>query len=134
MHQYFGDIIEKLGEPLWWDEHAVPRYCEFSPDRLADIYAKECVLMLIACQNCGHRFKVAMSNHGYDRHYEPFSFLKNDIYKNLGFGDPPNNGCCGAGSSMTSDSIAILEFWVNDVNTMYNWVRKPEYEVLLDME
>jgi hypothetical protein len=53
MHNYYKDIISKIPEePQWFDEEAVPRYCPFTPDKLANIYADECALVLIQCQGC----------------------------------------------------------------------------------
>jgi len=129
MHQYFGDIIEKLGEPLWFDDCGYPRYCKFDPDEVSNIYAKEVALLEIACQNCGHRFKVAIHHEGYNRKYERFSWMENENYKNLGYGDPPNIRCCGSGPSMTSDEIKVLEFWSQN---MLDWIRHPEFEVNLE--
>jgi hypothetical protein len=111
MHQYYEDIISKLGNPIWWDEHAVPRYCEFSPEEVADIYAREVVYFLIECQNCGRMFRVAISNSGYDKKYEKYSLIPHILEKSIGYGDPPNIRCCGAGPTMTSDNLCVLEFW-----------------------
>ena len=57
----YRDIRSKLGTPAWFDEHGVPRYCEFRPTNLANIYATEAVLFLVGCQVCGKGFLVAMS-------------------------------------------------------------------------
>src|SRR3990167_7639810 len=62
MHHHYEDIRSLTdAEPAWFDEHAVPRYCEFGTDRLANIYAEEACLALIRCQNCGRKFRVAFS-------------------------------------------------------------------------
>jgi hypothetical protein len=63
LHTHYGDILDSVpGEPLWWDENAVPRFCEFSLDKLANIYASEAVLLLISCQiGPHHQFQAAMS-------------------------------------------------------------------------
>ena len=130
MHTNYKDILEKLGEPLWWDENAVPRYCEFSPNNLANIYACECVLMKIACQNCGTNFYVAMSNSGYDRNYKLYSF-ENDLHY-LHYGDPPNTDCCWPGASMNCEDLNILQFWKKDKESNYEWVRVPKNEIDLN--
>jgi hypothetical protein len=128
MHIDYKDITDKLGPPKWWDEHAVPRYCDFSPDEVADIYAKEVVLMKIACQDCGEIFYVAMSNPGYNRYtFEQYSFV--DILKYMHYGDPPNNGCCGAGPSMNCEDLNIVQFWKKDYKVSFDWIRVPENEV-----
>lgn len=41
MHASYSDITDRLGEPQWWDENAVPRYCEFEPARVANIYWRD---------------------------------------------------------------------------------------------
>ena len=59
------DITERIAEPpKWWDEHGVPRYAEFSPYLVANIYAEEVVLVEIACQACRSLFPVAFSSQG----------------------------------------------------------------------
>lgn len=32
MKASYDDIISRLGRPLWWDEHGVPRYDKFQPE------------------------------------------------------------------------------------------------------
>src|SRR5579875_874086 len=54
----YRDINRRLGEPLWYDEHGVPRYDPFHPD-LCGVYNDFVALMLVACQSCGRRFRVA---------------------------------------------------------------------------
>ena len=106
MNVEYQDILASLGEPLWWNEWAVPRYCAFSPQE-CDVYALEVVLMRIACQACGREFVVAMSLTMADKAWgrawpddEPPHY-----------GDPPNIGCCPAGPTMNSEHIAVLQHW-----------------------
>ena len=35
----FEDILERAGEPDWYDAEGVPRYGEFHPDNVSNIYA-----------------------------------------------------------------------------------------------
>jgi len=130
MHANYRDIIGKLGEPRWWDEHAVPRYCEFSPDRVANIYATEVALAEIACQSCGHRFRVAFS-------WSQSAWINYQIprlseilcsYGELDYGDPPNLPCCPAGPTMMSDPVGVIEFWKRDGTTKYEWKRDKTLE------
>lgn len=124
MHCDYYDITDRLGEPIWWDEHAVPRYCEFSPGETAYIYSNVAALVLIECQGCGHEFKVAFT--------ESVTCLpENRISKliqegRLHYGDPPNWDCCDAGASMNSIPIRVLEYWKNRL-------RDPEFEVDLKL-
>jgi hypothetical protein len=40
MYRRYDDILSRIAEePTWFDEHAVPRYCTFAPDQIANIYA-----------------------------------------------------------------------------------------------
>ena len=42
MNTEYDDIRALIAEPpRWWDEFAVPRYCDFHPRRAANIYARE---------------------------------------------------------------------------------------------
>ena len=130
MNNHYADIRDRIPEPpKWWDEHAVPRYCAFAPGRQADSYADRVALVEIACQNCGERFLVAMSESvarsiftdGYD--------LCLDITAGtLHYGDPPNIGCCPSGPSMNCNDLQVVEFWRREAG---EWSRDPQYEVML---
>ena len=46
MFTEYNDILKKIAEPpLWWDENRVPRYVEFAPQYIADIYSDEAALI-----------------------------------------------------------------------------------------
>ena len=60
MNQYFDDIIDKLGQPTWYDKCGYPRYCAFEPQRVASIYASIVFLVRIQCQECRQPFDVAI--------------------------------------------------------------------------
>src|ERR1700681_1058651 len=61
MLQHYEDILSRIAEPpRWFDEQGVPRYCDFAPDRIANIHARECALLAIECQSCGRPFIVAL--------------------------------------------------------------------------
>jgi len=127
MNHHYADIRDKLGVPLWWDEHAVPRYCEFSPDVNANIYATEVVLLEIRCQDCGERFRVAMSWDVWDR-VQGYPTLAEQIKNGeIHYGDPPNVGCCPAGPTMNSIPLRVLEYWERE--PLDEWHRFAEYEV-----
>jgi len=128
MHCTYKDIRERLGEPLWWDEFAVPRYCEFRPSEAANIYAWECCLLEIACQNCGKRFLVCMSWSSWAEIMgKPTPMLAERIRSSvLGYGDPPNAGCCSAGPTMSSDVLRVVEYWARV--DFGGWKRNRLYE------
>lgn len=130
MHHFYEDIITPLGDPIWWDEYAVPRYCEFSPKVVANIYAHEVVFFLIACQACRTPFKVAMSFGTVPdivmKRTPLADRVKNDT---LHYGDPPNIACCGPGPTMNCLDIKVLEFWRQED---MEWARVSELEVKLE--
>lgn len=134
MNRRYKDIIDRIPEgPRWFDEHAVPRYNDFSPSEIANIYASECCLLLIECQGCRREFKVAMS---WDRMTDidadmvPGTLELSRLIKNRGlhYGDPPNVDCCMAGPTMNSVPIRVLEFYKLE---RYTWVRCSELEIEL---
>ena len=62
VYQCYDDILSRIAEePVWFDEHAVSRYCKFAPDNLANIYAGEAALAEVTCQVCKRLFRVAFS-------------------------------------------------------------------------
>lgn len=134
MNHHYSDIRSRISEePKWWDENAVPRYCDFSPNVTANIYAREVALCDIACQGCGARFKVAFSWSSVDYlngkpvNHQP---LTPDDAAALHYGDPPNAGCCASGPTMNCMDFRVLEFWRKDTNH-WDWVRVPDNEVLM---
>ncbi len=133
MHHHYRDITDKLGTPIWWDEYAVPRYCDFSPEEVAYIYARQVAFVHIKCQGCGHSFMVAMSS-GQQQllEHEPPPLMKAIEEGTLHYGDPPNNGCCGAGPTMNCYDIKVVEFW--EAVEVGDWKRNAKFEVGLDDE
>jgi hypothetical protein len=132
MNESYEDIRERIPlPPVWWDENAVPRYCKFSPKKIANIYATECVLLRISCQNCRREFNVARSFHRLTLSSEAGGKESIEAYLQDGgeisYGDPPNIDCCAPGPSMSSDTICVLEFWTRD-NKKHDWTRKKKLE------
>ena len=128
MNHSYHDIISRIPEPpKWWDEFAVPRYCDFSPDHKANIYADQVVLLEIACQNCNERFHVAMSQSKTDRTIYNRQSLLGDVDA-LHYGDPPNTDCCLSGATMNSIPLRVLEAWHRDIPILMDWERVPELE------
>ncbi|WP_066705035.1 hypothetical protein [Celeribacter ethanolicus] len=107
MHVFYDDILSRIAEPpLWFDEHAVPRYADFSPEQAAKISAQEVVLLLIRCQACRRDFRDALSS----SEAKPVLAPKIEA-RTLRFGDPPNVRCCSTGPAMNSISVQVLEYW-----------------------
>lgn len=134
MNCSYEEIIEAMGEPKWWNEVAAPRYLEFEPQHIENIYADDCCLALIECQGCGHPFKVAFSSsatYEFLDNRRPLSEVVQD--GSLHFGDPPNIGCCAAGPTMNCMDIKVLEYWSrrNSKDFFREWERLPDLEVLL---
>lgn len=129
----YSDITSRLGKPLWYDKHGVPRYDPFHPD-MCGVYANFVAFMEIECQACGGRFRVAVDRRGWE-------LIGGEIVRptlpSLGdvgsfcYDDPPphdvDGGMC-AGSTMSSVVRRILEFWVRDQSTNFEWIPLPEYE------
>ena len=120
MNHRYADILDRIPEePLWWDENAVPRYCQFGPRENANIYADEIVLLLIQCQECAKEYRVCLSQTRYDLYNpydpdKPYPSLTRLVQDGqIHYGDPPNDcdeGCC-AGATMNSVAVRVLEFW-----------------------
>lgn len=127
----YEDITRRLGEPLWYDRHGVPRYDPFRPD-MCGVYACYTALLEIECQGCGKRFKTAVDYPSYElcggRLWWPQLPTAEDE-GDFRYGDPPPHDCPGgglcAGSTMGSVTRRILEFWVKDG---FEWTRRREYE------
>lgn len=129
MHHHYRDIRDRIAQPpVWWDENAVPRYCPFGPREVANIYAIECALVEIACQNCGSRFLVAWSRGAHillpvqpyvivSEKFDPVTFH---------YGDPPNAGCCASGPTMNSEPLRVVECWQRD--SRHEWERDHSRE------
>ena len=158
MHNDFSDITSRIAEaPSWFDTNGVPRYGDFTPKALPDIYCDECALVEIACQDCEKRYKVAFSSSKLER-LTPRLRIEADITTidprpiatairshSLGYGDPPNclhkPGC--AGPTMTSDPVRVLEYWsrndqayvdrdkgiIHDAEAYFTWKRDPSLEI-----
>lgn len=158
MHHHYKDILEKIDEePQWWDEEAVPRFCEFKPWESANIYADSVVLVLISCQNCDQEFKVCFSDtmmsayhrwrtaKWYETPEKPVLewgeeaaakySLKGRLQEwgELHYGDPPNY-CCGVGATMNSIPHKVLEWWERSKDPKswavdQGFIRVPDLEI-----
>jgi hypothetical protein len=144
MHASYDDIISRISTaPIWFDEHAVPRYCAFEPGRSASIHIGEIALAEITCQACQRKFHVALS---------PVNFPDGTIAeairsRTLHYGDPPRHDgdpndrqACAAGASMNSEPRRVIEYWHRHdrrfvegpriTNMAYfEWVRDPSLEI-----
>jgi hypothetical protein len=127
VHESYEDITSKLGTPLWWDEVGCPRYEPFNVHMLNDIYAKEAVLLEIACQNCAHRFMVAMSRSFFNSATPLHILIRSGT---LHYGDPPNYGCCAGGPTMNCDDLRVHQYW-RKARKPYEMIRVPAFEVAL---
>jgi hypothetical protein len=118
MNICYSDIMDKIPEPpKWFDENAVPRFCNFHPNKVANIYANEVVLVEIACQACQHKFLVAFSCTTYNED------KLSDMVKSF-------QETKDAGPSMNSETKSVVEFWKNNKDTNYEWVRDRSLETV----
>lgn len=124
----YSDILTRLGEPLWYDENAVPRYVEFHPDHCG-VYAEDVALMVIHCQNCRKPMTVACAKRRRkDGYYPDKSQL--DPWGQSGeffYRDPPRHGCTG--DTMLCTPVEIVQFWSQSKDGV--WFRNLEYEFAL---
>lgn len=127
MKHFFADIVDRIPDPpKWFDENGTPRYNDFGPDEVPDIYAAECCLLQITCQNCRRPFDVGFSWYKYaDERRLTERVEDNSIH----YGDPPNMGCCDAGVTMNSVPRQVLQFWRREGA---DWRRVPELERVID--
>lgn len=151
MLPYYKDIISKLGEPLWYDQHGCPRYDEFKPE-LVSIYGDISGLVKIRCQSCDRILNVAFESSKIGRIEERYFNIgkeltedsdidfhyptKDDPLEVGWYGDPPghlnNKGeYCHCGCTMRSYMIGISEFWEKRNHT---WKRNDEYEFYFNVE
>lgn len=149
MHHDYSDITGLTdASPKWHDENGVPRYCDFHPNHLSNIYAREVALVAIDCQRCRTRFQVAISESSqqhklWDETLKSRVAFLSDLITNrtLHYGDPPNVHCCDTGPSMNSIPISVLEYWVKPYikkitsgapigdPSMMDWGRDQNFEV-----
>lgn len=133
MYHCYRDILERVPEPpTWFDDHGVPRFCEFAPDQLGNIHAREAALAEVSCQFCGRLFRVTLSD-AFAR--APYSLGDDIRLARVRYGDPPNVGCCDVGASMGSIMHEVLEYWSRDIEISHEWRRDPMLEGLVpDLE
>lgn len=111
MHCSYRDITAPLGAPRWWDENAVPRYCDFHPDYLANIYGEEAALVALKCASCGVLLPCALSKSRFHVLGDGSMFLASGGLRDAFYGDPPHHSCEGGGDSMTADIYHVIEKW-----------------------
>jgi len=113
----YDDIEDRLGKPLWWDQHGCPRYARFAPE-LVTVYAQVASLIEVACQACSKRFTVGQPGLTAGEIVMSTALqglTKADFERNLQrfpleYGDVQGHGRC-AGETMTTDLIRVLELW-----------------------
>ncbi len=96
MFTEYSDILGKIAEPpRWWDENRVPRYVDFAPQYIADIYSDEAALIEIACFGCLTIYKLACSMLHFEAGERAGLPVAEAIRRgDLLMSDPPNPGCC----------------------------------------
>lgn len=145
MLRNYHDITFRLGEPEWWDDNGVPRYCPFKPNECG-VYDDMAALVLIECQGCARMFKVAVTwSRSDDLMMQRERVVPQPGSENFAqaladfvhYGDPPNDECCPAGPTMNSIPRRVLEMWTRGPGSDpsdWDWKRRLEFEVELDCE
>lgn len=124
MKANYHDITDVIKEPAqWYDEHGVPRFCEFHAQRTANIYASEAALIEVTCQGCGRAFHVAVSADRLGFDPERVSLADQIRARSVHYGDPPNVFCCPAGPTMNAVPMRVLQYWRRGSETNYDWLR-----------
>jgi hypothetical protein len=120
MREEYRDIRSRIAEePKWFDENGVPRYDEFHPDMLANVYADECVLTEEACQSCGRKYLLASSC---TCRWVVEGSLRDRILHGLfSCGDIPCFSCL-SGATMLSLSLRVMQYW--RCSTLGVWERR----------
>ncbi len=140
MRQFYSEILAAFQEPpRWYSWEGYPRWVDFHPRHVDDIYAYMVALCRIACQNCGHEFFVAQSANIMDKYHveetcgDDLAFCIGEGVRRIAYGDPPNVQCCASGPTMNSVMLEVVEFWERD-NVGAEWHRDPELEVKFKQE
>jgi hypothetical protein len=141
MNRHYKDILSRIAtSPKWFDEAAVPRFCDFAPDECSNIYADECALVLIQCQACATEFEVCFSESTMTRLKLNMMARRDGLGPSLldqitkgaiHYGDPPNIECCPAGPTMNSEPKQVLQYWTR---TGHEWTRDSSAEVRFKSE
>lgn len=133
MNTDYSDITSRLGDPLWWDYNAVPRYDEFHPLHCG-VYFNQVALLRVGCQCCPKQFKMAIE---LDRRNKiNTSGTPQDFAEWFCGFDPPRHGdsegpeCTG--TSMTIEPLEVLEFWESCEGGEEMYRRVPQMEGLVD--
>ncbi len=135
MNRSYDDLTSRLGPPLWWDMHAVPRYVEFHPEHCG-VYDDFVALVELACQGCQRRLlcSVEIARFTHLRRTDRWEVIMPTAESPGDFdryGDPPIHGAGCIGCTMGSGIYRIVEFWIRDHErgpTWMTWVRHQEYE------
>jgi hypothetical protein len=129
MHTDYRDIIARAGDPVWWDEYAVPRYCVFEPNK-QNVYANEVALVKVLCARCQKVFLIGRTHDSMDD-INNVTSIKQDILDHvIGYGMPPfhfHDGHLCSGSTMTCDVFRVMEYWHREA--LGNWIRDRSLEI-----
>lgn len=133
MRVEYQDIIDRAGDPDWYDQNGTPRYGGRAPESVG-VYSDQVVFYEIACQYCSERFVVAKTFSLYYRTVAHPGCLDITLERQvvadiLFYGDPPHHDAC-TGNTMSSESVRVLEFWRKTED--YEWERVPELEMALE--
>ena len=124
MNRHYDDLLTLADrKPSFFQQGGVPRWTAFQAGDSTSPYTVDCAIVEIACQLCDMRFHVLMESGSRDKQ----TILERIRAKSLWYLDPPNVGCCRGGTSMTSETVRVLEYW--ERAETFQWKRNPEAEV-----
>jgi hypothetical protein len=134
MFNDYSDIRDRIAEPpKWWDERGVPRYDDFTPRQVADVYTQEAALVEIACSACHRLLHVSFSNIDEEPLKKYGTPLADRIREGeIVYGDPPWHLRCPDGPSMTCYELRVLQYWIRGHNSgawSGDWRRNSSLEI-----
>lgn len=117
-------------EPIWYDDHGVPRYAPFSPRLLSTVYAHQCALMEVQCQSCNRTFLVGIDLEHRRGQPSTAQIITEEALPH--YGDAPFHGAGGhpqcGGTTMCAITTKVLQLWGRNAQTGHDWQMVMQYK------
>lgn len=117
MKPNYNDISEVTDtDPLWYDSHGVPRFCEFDIKYRSNIYTNAVALCVVSCARCGKHFTIEINSNNL---FSTGDFVQSVIESSFDgvYGDPPihlHNGDICVGCTTVCNAVGVISLWVKD--------------------